>query len=103
MKCTAAPYVVAKIILNNNRLPQRALLNAHFTATIILVILTATESGEISELPLSRFAQISRLALEMTMAAADEREKPTWKRDFVWGISPCVRLHLVEMTGIVIV
>ena len=52
---------------------------------------------------MSRFAQISRLALEMTMAAADEREKPTWKRDFVWVISPCVRLHLVEMTGIVIV
>ena len=52
---------------------------------------------------MSRFAQISRLTLEMTMAAADEREKPTWKRDFVWGISPCVRLHLVEMTRIVIV
>ena len=38
LRIPCSPYAVAKIILNNNRLPQRAVQNAHFTATILLVI-----------------------------------------------------------------
>ena len=68
----------------------------HFTAPTLLTPCHFDRSGEISGLPLSRFAQISRLPLEMTMVATD---KEYW-RHFTAACLPLFHANAVCISHI---